>query len=135
MQSNKTIAQQFLTALGKGDAATMATLIAPDVKAVCTGTSVLSCTRNHDEILGALMMLSQVTQNGIAFTVLSMTAEDDRVSVEAEGASTLVNGVPYNNQYHFLFYIRDGRVYLLKEYIDTKLADATLGALAAQQAA
>lgn len=129
MQNNKLVVEQFLKALGSGDGETIATLISEDVAAICTGTSVLSATRHYDDIVGTVGMLKQVTQNGIAFKILEMTAEADRVSCEAEGTSTLVNGVPYNNQYHFLFYIRDGKIYKIKEYIDTKLADATLGAL------
>jgi ketosteroid isomerase-like protein len=131
MQDNKLVVEQFLTALGSGNGDAIAKLITEDVAAICTGTSVLSMTRTYSDIVGTVGMLKQVTQNGIAFKILELTAEADRVSCEAEGTSTLINGVPYNNQYHFLFYIRDGKVYKLKEYIDTKLADATLGALQA----
>lgn len=129
MQNNKAVVEQFLSALGSGNSEAIAKLITEDVAAICTGTSVLSMTRTYTDIVGTVGMLKAVTQNGISFKILEMTAEADRVSCEAEGTSTLVNGVPYNNQYHFLFYIRDGKVYKLKEYIDTKLADATLGAL------
>ena len=132
MQDNKSIAKKFLAALGKGDVETLTGLLAPDMQAICTGTSVLSGTRAGAEIAGAAGMLSAITKNGIDFQVLTMTAEEDRVSVEVQGVSTLVNGVAYNNQYHFLFFIRDGKIYKLKEYIDTKLADETLAPLMMQ---
>lgn len=41
--------------------------------------------------------------------------------------STLVTGGEYNNQYHILARIRDDKLRLLREYIDTKYTDATLG--------
>lgn len=129
MQDNKSVVREFLSALGAGDAERLKSVITEDIAAICTGTSVLSGTRHHAEILATTAGLKQVTQNGIDFKILNLTAEDDRVACEAEGRSILVTGTPYNNQYHFLFTLRDGKVCGLKEYIDTKLADAVLGPL------
>jgi uncharacterized protein len=123
MADNKQVMRDFLKALGSGDAAAMEKLLTDDVKAVCTGTCVMSGTRSRAEILGALAMLSSVTQKGIEFKILNLTAEADRVSCEFEGCSTLANGTPYNNQYHFLVFLRDGRICLIKEYMDTKLVE------------
>jgi ketosteroid isomerase-like protein len=30
-----------------------------------------------------------------------------------------VNGTLYHNRYHFLFIVRDGRIHVVKEYLDT----------------
>jgi uncharacterized protein len=131
MSDNKKLVTAFMQALGKGDAEAMKPLLTADMVAVCTGTCLLSGSRNAAEILGAVGMLKQATKNGIDFKLLNLTAEEDRVAVEAEGYSTLVNGTPYNNQYHFLFFIRDGKVCRLKEYMDTKLVQDSLGPLLA----
>jgi len=56
---------------------------------------------------------------GIAFTVHALTAEGDRVAAEVESYAPLVNGKVYNNHYHMLFEIRDGKVAIVKEYADT----------------
>ena len=57
-----------------------------------------------------------------------MTAEDDRVAVEAESEGTHVSGVRYQNYYHFLFILKDSKVLLLKEYMDTeKVTDILCG--------
>lgn len=53
------------------------------------------------------------------FTVLGMTEEGQRLALEASGRAELANGKVYNNRYHFLFVIRDGKVAELKEYADT----------------
>ena len=50
-----------------------------------------------------------------------MTAEDDRVAVEATSDGMHVSGMPYSNHYHFLFTWRDGKLLELKEYMDTQL--------------
>src|SRR5579864_2621086 len=51
-----------------------------------------------------------------------VTAEQDRVAVEAESDADLVNGNHYHNHYHFLFVLRDGKVVEAKEYMDTQHA-------------
>ena len=57
--------------------------------------------------------------HGLEIIVGAMTAEDDRVAVEAESKAKLVNGTLYHNRYHFLFVVRDGRIHAVKEYLDT----------------
>lgn len=52
--------------------------------------------------------------------VLGMTAEDDRVAMEAKSHMIHpVTGRYYRNLYHFLFRVRDGKLTLFKEYQDT----------------
>lgn len=53
------------------------------------------------------------------YLVHGITAEGDRVAVEAESHFELVNGQLYNNLYHFLFILRDGKICQVKEYADT----------------
>ncbi len=52
-------------------------------------------------------------------------AQGDKVAVEAESFAELVNGKVYQNKYHFLFEIRDGQIYRVKEYMDTMHAYQT----------
>jgi ketosteroid isomerase-like protein len=58
--------------------------------------------------------------------VLLMTAEDDRVAVVSEGHAVTLDGVPYENMYHFLFQLRDGRIVAVWEFNDTAHATAVL---------
>jgi uncharacterized protein len=121
MQDNKRIVTEFLRALGKGDSAGVKAVLSDDAVAICTGTCLLSGSRNTAEVLTAVGMLSQGTKNGIEVKILNLTAEDERVSAEWEGRAVLADGRAYNNQYHFLFSLRNGKIYQLKEYMDTKL--------------
>ena len=55
-------------------------------------------------------------------TVHGVTAEGDRVAIEAEGRAELKNGRIYANRYHYLFVFRDGKICRAKLYNDTKHA-------------
>ena len=58
-----------------------------------------------------------------------VTAEGDRVAMEAESDADLINGNHYHNHYHYLFVVRDGKVCEPKEYMDTKHAAEAFGDL------
>jgi len=128
-QANKDVAKKFITALGASDIETVKSLMTDDIQATLMGTSVLSGTRGYDDIVGIGDLFTKITRGGIHFDVISATAEEDRVSMELQGRCELVDGTPYNNQYHWLFRIRDGKVCSMKEYLDTKLLDELLAPL------
>jgi uncharacterized protein len=48
-----------------------------------------------------------------------ITAEDDRVCVEAEDWIPLPDGTTLNPQFHLFFKIRDGKVAEFKDYVDS----------------
>lgn len=73
--------------------------------------------------------MDAILKGPIKLTIKRMTAEDDRVAVEAESDGDLVNGKHYHNVYHFLVVIRAGKVREVKEYNDTKYAADTFGDL------
>ncbi len=52
-------------------------------------------------------------------TVLGVTAEGDRIAIEAEGHAELTNGKTYRNRYHYLFVFRDGKICEARLYNDT----------------
>jgi ketosteroid isomerase-like protein len=59
-------------------------------------------------------------EHQLRMDVLGMTAEDDRVAMEAKSHMIHpVTGRRYHNLYHFLFRVRDGKLTLFKEYQDT----------------
>lgn len=60
------------------------------------------------------------------FTMGSMTAEDNRVCVEIQGAAELTNGKRYDNKYCMVFTIHDGKITRVHEYTDTFYALNTL---------
>ncbi|MFE9686200.1 nuclear transport factor 2 family protein [Streptomyces sp. NPDC002701] len=64
------------------------------------------------------------TPDGLRMIVTGVTAEGDRVAVEAESTGTLSNGNTLNQVYHFLFEIKNHKVTAVREYIDTAHAVA-----------
>lgn len=68
------------------------------------------------EILNGLV---PTTKDGLAITPKSMVAEGNKVACEAESLGVLGNGRTYNNEYHFLIEIRDGKIASVREYLDT----------------
>ena len=67
-------------------------------------------------------MLSGVMSLYVAqpqYTIISMTAESERVSVELVGAGDLKNGRHFKNQYHMLFFISGSLICRVNEYVDT----------------
>ena len=64
---------------------------------------------------------------GLIFTLYEMTAEGERVALEAESHGLHTSGKTYNNHYHFLFRIRDGKIAEIREYADTAHARDVLG--------
>jgi len=62
----------------------------------------------------------------LRITPISMVAEGDKVAVEADSYAELKDGRVYNPRCHFLFQVApDGRIALVHEYLDTKLAHDT----------
>ena len=53
----------------------------------------------------------------------ALTAEGERVAVEAGSLGKHVSGKIYNNHFHILMVIRDGKVQEWKEYMDTMHAN------------
>jgi ketosteroid isomerase-like protein len=56
--------------------------------------------------------------------IRGVTAEGDRVAVEAESFGETIAGLSYNNRYHFLVEFRGGQVIRVKEYCDTAYVNA-----------
>ena len=59
--------------------------------------------------------------------VHGVTAQGDRVAVEAESFAPLTSGKTYNNTYHFLFLFRDGKICQVREYNDSLHAAQIFG--------
>jgi ketosteroid isomerase-like protein len=65
---------------------------------------------------------------GLRVTPKALTAEGNRVAVEAESYGEHANGKVYNNQYHFLIEVQNGKIQAVREYLDTIHAkDVLLG--------
>lgn len=119
-ERNKQLAVAFFDALNRGDVAALLDAYAEDGYCLTTGNTLISGKFSKAQIKAAAGQIFQVFPQGIRFTLHELTAEDDRVAVEASSEGMHVSGQRYTNQYHFFFRFRDGKVVEFKEYMDTE---------------
>ncbi|MET8875506.1 nuclear transport factor 2 family protein [Nocardia sp. NPDC004604] len=62
-----------------------------------------------------------VADRSVEFTAI--TAEGTTVVVEERMRATLMNGNHYDNDYCFIFELRDGLIHRVREYMDTRRAE------------
>jgi len=58
--------------------------------------------------------------------IKGVTAEGERVALEAESFAKMKNGKTYQNRYHFLCEVRGGKIQTVREYLDTMHANEVL---------
>ena len=120
-EKNKEIAIKFFEALSSGSEAYL-DFYNDDSIIWTAGDNAIGGTRTKKEIITFAKDILEAFPNGIEFKITGITAENERVAVEVQGDAIHISGKPYNNFYHFLLKIKDGKIIELKEYMDTQLA-------------
>ena len=123
------IVREFLAALSGGELSD--DMLTADV----SGWTVLSGPVDKATYQGAFKVFASIFEEGPILTIHSLTAEEDRVVAEFRSKGTLVNGDVYQNDYLFLFRLRDERIAYVGEYFDPdivreKIAPAMAAAMA-----
>lgn len=127
LEANKAVVKKFLAVFSTGNVAAILDGLEDDATWWVSGKLPgLSGTYTKAD-LGPLLKgaTALYTTGALRITPLEMIAEGDRVAVEAESYAALVDGRVYNNLYHFVFTIRNGKIARVKEYMDTYHANAT----------
>jgi ketosteroid isomerase-like protein len=123
IEANKELARQFIDALGRADTDWVLDHYADDMVLWTAGSLPISGPHGKSEIRPLMDGILSTFPQGLSFSIQTLTAEEDRVAIEAESRGLHASGKPYHNQYHFLMRIRDGRVVEFKEYMDTQHAN------------
>ena len=87
---------------------------------------VLAGTKTKAQFTELLNGIGAAMPNGLRVTPKGLTVEGDRVAAEAESYGETATGKIYNNLYHFLFEVRDGKIQAVREYLDTMHAKEVL---------
>ena len=127
-QRNRETALAVMKAISGGDSASLFRMYAPNARFWQIGKHLKTAGWHDMESTGrmAAKVFARLASPP-KMTILSTTAEDDRVAIEAESHGRLVDGRSYENQYHFLLrFDADGKVVEFKEYLDTLYAFETL---------
>jgi len=126
VESNKRLALEFLKAMGAGDTQWFERYLAPDFTWINPQNpqySPLSGAHNRAKFIELARGLLGRMPKGLRVELRGITAEGDRVAVEAESFGQTAVG-EYNNRYHFLFEFRDGAIVVGKEYADSAYMQA-----------
>jgi hypothetical protein len=122
---NYALAEAYLAAVTAGDLPD--SLLTDDMTAWLTTQGPISKAAYQ----GAIRLFARMAQSPIRFTVDAMTAQDDRVVIEAHSQATLINGEAYGNTYVFSLRVRDGRIAWIAEHFNALIAQEKLFPLAA----
>ena len=86
----------------------------------------LAGTKTKAEFTKLFGGIGEVMPKGLKITPKGVTAEGNRVAVEAESYGEHANGKIYNNLYHFMVECDNGKVTAVREYLDTMHANDVL---------
>jgi ketosteroid isomerase-like protein len=104
--------------LQASDAGKMASMLAPDLRYWISPGSAFSGTHDKASVLALLPAIFDAQAGPTRLTYRHVTAQDDRVSVVADGAMPLKSGGSYDQTYHWLFTFRDDQIVEILEYLD-----------------
>lgn len=119
-EANKALARAYFAAVTAGELPDE--LLTPDMTAWTTTQGVMDKAAYQ----GLIRLLARMCAQPLAFTVDSLTAEEDRVVAEARSTGVLVDGEPYANTYIFVFRIRDGRLSAIAEHFNALVVQEKL---------
>ncbi len=127
---NKDLVAKFIEAMRVSDVETLDAMTTDDFSWWIAGKpDYLQTAGEHDKafFIGFFGSGGDMFPNGADFAVTGMIAEADKVAAEAHMTATMAMGSVYDNLYHFVFEIADGRIKRMKEYMDTHHAKVTFG--------
>lgn len=122
VNDNKQLVTDFMTTFSEGDVDKILSYLSDDATWWVGGSiEGVSGSRDKGAFGEMLSGLAAATKTGaIALKPVAWTVDGERVAVETESYSELNNGRVYNNLYHFLFIVRDGKIHAVREYLDTE---------------
>jgi uncharacterized protein len=132
LTANKARVKAYLTALSSMRLDEARAMMHPECDCIIPTISLKPNRFQRDEMLAFVGGVKDALPGGIRFEFEDFTAEEDRVSAIANGFAKTIEGAEYNNTYHFLITLRDGKVIKHLEYMDSFLAGKVMGPLLAK---
>lgn len=134
-EDNKRVVQQFCDAMAAADPEGALALLTPDatwwIPTDQPGGMSMPVAHMAEGVKAFMSCFRQFPK----FSVTSMTAQDDRVSVEQNCRDGLTHGgASYGNDYHMFFRLKDGRIVEVKEYMNPIMAGPIMAELQGAQA-
>lgn len=121
-EKNKQIVQEFMEVFSTGNIDKFLTYMSDTatwwVAGNIEGVSGEKDMKQFREMNSGLAATTK--EAAIKLTPIAWTVDGNRVAVETESYAEMTNGKVYNNLYHFLFIMKDGKIQKVKEYLDTE---------------
>ncbi len=125
-EANTALTRQFFRAMSDGDVDAVLGAYDPEGTCWTSGKTLISGTLDLAQISAGAGAIFEAFPEGLQFTIHALTAEGNRVAVEAESRGMHASGQLYNNRYHFLLEFRKRKLLRLKEYMDTEMVTDVL---------
>ncbi len=122
LEANKQLVRAFLEHAYAGRVDAACALLSDDAIWWVLGDAAqlrVAGSRDAAGIERLLRGLNRLAPEGMRVMLHAITAEADRVAVEAEVQAALSTGKLLHNRYHYLFHVRGGKVSEVREYMDT----------------
>ena len=127
--ANKELVKNAWDAVSRGDVDAFMNALADEVTWTFFGTHRFAGTfRGKEELVAKLFTpLGEVLDGGIHVRIDTLTAEDDRVVIEAKGSAKAKSGQRYDNDYCIVVTVADGKIRHVREYLDSELVTSVFG--------
>ncbi len=130
-EKNKVIVRKFFDAFVSGRNDEMSAFLTDDATWWANGKGPSGGTLDKAAWFEQTKRLFSQAKSPLKFEFVSVTAEDDRVSVEGKSRVEFEKkGVIYENEYHFMIKVRGGKICSVREYMDTEYVARVLPLLA-----
>ena len=123
-ENSRAVAMEFMQAMMRRDIDRAAELFHEDGIFWVPGRKAqvpFAGSYNRDQFIEIERNAGAHSDGDLNIEVTGVTAEEDRVAIEVELRTTNSQGETYEQDYHHLFVIKDDKVFLWKEYMDTQM--------------
>src|SRR5450432_7978 len=124
---NVQLLKEYHAALQASDGEKMASMLASDLRYWVSPGSDFSGDHDKASLLALLPAIFGAQAGPQKLTYREITAQDDRVSLVADGTMPLKSGGSYDQTYHWLFKFRGDQIYEILEYLDILAVWKTFG--------
>jgi ketosteroid isomerase-like protein len=133
-EETRTLIEDFYAALQKADRPRLLELLAPDAVWIPPVAAPVERTEGAQAIVDALggQIVRQTfdLSKPFALEIRRIVADGDVAVVQQRLTATAkATGLDYDNQYCWVYEVRDGRIAVLEEYADTIVAGRAMGFL------
>ena len=125
MSDEKRTVQRWFDCIARNDGEGMFALFADDVVYDLKGTTPVSGTYRGKQSIAEDFFIPWRRQidGDLIVTVDELIGEGERVVALGRGRARTVFGMPYDNDYAFVFRVREGRIVEVIEFLDTALVE------------